>query len=197
MNIKTIRLQKAIFLIVVISFILSNSVNGQTAVISDFETKVDNYIKLYLPNFDISNENPSESRMLFIIDSLKSTVWTRKVTLKSKQTIQDKNGQTTNLRLNLSFYNFEDSKKCKDAMNVLLNCFGGDCGKIEWGTPGQTAKTTPCVFVFNEREIITCSISCEQENGYWNGFKEDLIKTLREDPAKIMEAGCGGPITFK
>ncbi len=178
-------------------FANTNLIYGQTDTKSAFETKVDNYLKLYSANFDISNEKITGTGKQFLPDKIASLAWSRRAALVSKATIQDKKGVTTNLRLYFSFYRFNDNKQCKAAMDSLLNCFGKDCVKIKWDVPMQSVNTDPVIFIFNEMEIISCQITCDQENDYWHRFTPDMAKSFGETGSGIMEAGCGGPVTFK
>ncbi len=175
----------------------ANFTHAQTDATSAFETKVDNYLKLYSANFDISNEKISGTGKQFSPGKLTGLTWSRKAALVSKATIQDKKGVTTNLKLYFSFYEFNENKQCKAAMDSLLNCFGKDGVKIKWDVPLLTVNADPAIFVFNETEIIFCQITCDEENNYWHLFTPDLVKSFREATSGVMEAGCGGPVTFK
>ena len=169
-------------------------VHGQATNKSEFENKIDNYLKLYLANFDFTSEKIDGTDR--VIETTKPS-WVKKGSLVSKATIQDKNGETTKLKLNFSFYHYENSIKSKAAMDSILNCFGGECTKLSWGVKDQSAKTPPCIFIFKEKEIISCFVSCEQKNNYWTLFIPDLEKTFSSAGSKVLESDCGGPIVFR
>jgi hypothetical protein len=187
------------YTILIIIFFLASIffANGQTTAPSAFETKINNFLKMYLPNFDTIHNSPDSTSLPNVADNIKSATWKKFVTLKSKATIQDSNGKTTNLKLRFGFYQFKDSTACKTAMESLLNCFGGDCSKIKWGVSEQKAKTIPCIYIFNTTEIIACKVSCEEKNNYWTLFKPSLGTTFGISPYKVMESDCGGSMTFK
>jgi hypothetical protein len=195
-TLKSIFQWKLFALIALSTVVVVNKTNGQPDLKSAFETKVDNYLKLYAANFDITNEKNTNTGKQFTPDKLPSLTWVRKAALKSKATIQDKKGQTTNLKLNFSFYHFDDNRQCKAAMDSMLNCFGKGCVKIQWDVPVQSVHTDPVVIIFNETEIISCQVSCEQENNYWHLFTPDLIKTFSESSSHTLQAGCDGQVTF-
>ena len=170
---------------------------GQTSTTSVFETNADNWLKLYTANFDLVPGNLNGTGQQAVMDRVKSVSWTKKITMKSKATIQDKNDKTTNLKLYIAFYEFADGNSCSSAKDSVLNCFGGECTKIKWGTDGQCAKTIPCIYIFNAKEIISCQVSCEEKNNYWTYIKSDLEKAFATQGSKILESDCGGPITFR
>ncbi len=180
-------------LILIIAFIFIGLTSGS----SDFENKINGFLKNYSADFVLSKKDNLEGTgQQFALEKINPT-WKRKITLKSKVTIQNKYKQPSYERLYLAFYKFEDQKQCTAAMDTLLNCFGGDCFKIKWGVTGQTAKTTPCLYIFNETEIISCHISCETENEFWPKFKRDLEVHFSHGAYKVLEAGSGGPLNFR
>jgi hypothetical protein len=170
---------------------------GQTPTTSPFETKIDNWVKLYLANFIVDQSNLNGTGQQSATDQVNSASWKKKITLKSKTTIKDKNEKITNLKIYLAFYEFADANSCNSAKDSVLNCFGGDCTKIQWGKDDQTAKTIPCLYIFNEKQIISCHVSCEEKNNYWTLFKPDLEKNFSSQGSKILEADCGGPFMFR
>jgi hypothetical protein len=191
---KTIFRLTGLFLLTVAAFAFTGLVSGLTTPASDFEIKVDSFLKKYSADFVVSKENLDGTGQQHTVHN---TIWTKKITLKSRAPIKNNYNQTSYQRLYLAFYKFADNNRSKAAMDSLLNCFGGDCGKIKWGAEGQSSKTTPCIFIFNETEIISCHINCERENGDWTKYKHDIELYFGSKSSSIMETGCGGPINFK
>ena len=179
------------------TFAFSGLANGQTVTISDFQVKVDCFLKKYSADFVVSKDNLDGTGQQFTLDTKTKPTWTMKVTLKSKAPLDENYNQTVYQRLYFAFYKFDNEKQCTEALDSLLNCFGGDCGKIKWNVSGQSSKTIPCVYLINETEIISCHINCSTQNDFWTKFKHDFKMTFGNSVTAIMETGCGGPIEFK
>ena len=82
-------------------------------------------------------------------------------------------------------------------MESLLNCYGTDCGKLKWGEEGKSLKTTPSIYLINNKEIIVCKIHCDHTNDFWTKFKNELTTKFGCGTSRIIDAGCGGPINFR
>ena len=168
---------------------------------SDFEFKVENFLKKYSSDFSESPERLLKNYNDLVLDSKVKNVWSKSVTLKSKTSFVNSNKQIVFQRLYLGFYQFSSSSSSKaysatSVVDTLLNCFGSECQKIKRGINGQSVKTSPVFYLLNENEIIVCHIACEHSNDFWATFKHDLKMTFGNDASTIIDVGCGGPINF-
>ena len=173
-----------------------DSIMGSSAT-PDFQTKVDSFLKKYLADFSISKDNLNGSGQGYDFEDKTKPIWVKRITLKCKTSFVNNYPQTVYQRLYLSFFQYKSDKQCTAALDSLLNCFGGMCTKLQWDVKGQSAKTIPCIYLFNEKEIVACYINCEHQNDFWIKFKHDIEMTFSNGASRVMETGCGGPINFK
>ena len=179
------------------TFALTSLTSKRDKLATDFQTSVDSFIKKYSTDFSTVTETFDSDGNDFILDKKVRTSWDKPVTLKHKTAFKNKYGQTVYQRLFLGFYQYDSGKQCSAALDSLLNCFGTDCGKLKWGDNGKSLKTTPTIYLINEREIIVCKIHCEHTNDFWTTFKNDLTTTFGNGTSGIIEAGCGGAVHFR
>ena len=190
-------LRATLIILTLATFVLTGMTGRQQTAATDFQAKVDSFVKNYSADFTISKDNLDGAGQQYTLDTRTNPTWKKKVTLKSKTSFVNNYKQTVYQRLYLSFYQYETDKQCTAALDSLMNCFGGDCGKLKWGVSGQSAKTIPCIYLISEKEIVACHINCEHQNDFWTKFKHDLEITFGNGTSAIIESGCGGPINFK
>ena len=192
-----LRLTKITIILTILTFALTSFTSEQDASAADFPASVDNFLKKYSADFSVVSETYlGNNGNDFILDKTETT-WYKSVTLKNKKSFKSKYNQTVYQRLFLGFYQYDTEEQCSAALDSLLNCFGTDCGKIKWGDDVKAIKTTPIVYLINEKTIIFCKIHCEHTDNFWTTFKHDLIMTFGNGASGIIEAGCGGPINFR
>ena len=180
----------------ILTFALTSLTSKQDELASDFQMSVDRFVKKYSADHTISKENLDGAGQQYALDTRTKPTWSKKMTLKSKTSFINKYNQKVYQRLYLSFYRYDKDQQCTAALDSLLNCFGGLCGNIKWGVKGQSAKTIPCIYIINEREIVACHVNCEQVNDFWATFKQDLTATFGNTTSRIIDTGCGGSINF-
>lgn len=190
-------LRPTTIILLILTFALTSLTSKQDKLASDFQTSVDSFIKKYSEDFTTVTETFNYDGNDFVLDKKVKTSWDKTVTLKHKTAFKNKYDQTVYQRLFLGFYQYDTDKQCSAALDSLLNCFGTDCGKINWGDNGKSLKTTPTIYLINEREIIVCKIHCEHTNDFWTTFKHDLTMTFGNGTSGIIDSGCGGPVNFK
>lgn len=178
-------------------FALTSMSNRQQTSTTNFQTRVEGFVKKYSTHFTTSIDNIDVKGQQYTLDTRTKPTWTKKVTLRSKTSFVNNYRQTVYQRLNLSFYQYDTNAKCTAALDSLLNCFGGECCKLNWGDSAQSAKSIPCIYIINETEIVACHINCEHQNDFWTKFKHDLEMTFRDGASAIIESGCGGSINFR
>ena len=183
-------------ILLILIFALTSLTSKQDKLATDFQTSVDSFIKKYSADFKTVAETFNSDGNDFILEKKVKTSWNKTVTLKRKTSFKNKYDQTAYQRLFLGFYQYDTDKQCSAALDSLLNCFGTDCSKLKWGDNGKSLKTTPTIYLINEREIIVCKIHCEHTNDFWTTFKHDLTTTFENATSRIIDAGCGGPINF-
>ena len=193
------RLTKITIIFTILTFALTSFTSNQDEPEIDFPTSVDSFIKKYSADFSVVSKTYNSESNDFVLESKVINTWNKTVTLKRKKSFKNKYDQTVYQLLFLGFYQYDTEKQCSAALDSLLNCFGTDCGKIEWGGGDNIKyfKTTPRVYLINEKTIITCKIYCEHTDDFWTTFKYDLIMTFGNGASGIIEAGCGGPIYFR
>jgi hypothetical protein len=181
----------------ILTFALTSFTSNQDEPAIDFPESVDSFIKKYSADFSEVPQTHNLESNDFVLDNKVITTWNKTVTLKRKKSFKNKYDQTVYQRLFLGFYQYDTEKQCSAALDSLLNCFGTDCCKIKWGDNIKGFKTTPRVYLINEKTIITCKIYCEHVDNFWITFKHDLIMTFGNESSIIIDAGCGGPINFR
>jgi len=184
-------------LLTLTTFVLTGMTARQQNATIDFQAKVDRFEKKYLANYTISKENLDGTGQQYTLDTKSQPIWRKKTTLKGKTSFRFNTKQRAYQRLYLSFYQYETSTQRSAALDSLLNCFGGGSGKLVWGVNGKSAKTSPCIYIINEKEIVACHIDYSYQNGIWEKFKYDLEKSFGNESSGIIESGCGGPINFR
>lgn len=132
-----------------------------------------------------------------MLDKKVNASWSKTITLKQKKAFKNKYNQSVYQRLFLGFYQYTTNKECSAALDSLLNCFGTDCGTLKWGDNDKAIKTTPTIYLINDKEIVVCKIHCEHTNDFWTTFKHYLEMTFSSKNSGIIEAGCGGQIRFR
>jgi hypothetical protein len=190
-------LRQTTIILLILTSALTSLTSKQDKLATDFQTGVDSFIKKYSADFTTVTGTFNSNGNDFILDKKVKTSWSKTVTLKSKTAFKNKYDQTVYQRLFLGFYQYDTDKQCSAALDSLLNCIGTDCGKLKWGDKGKSLKTTPTIYLINEREIIVCKIYCEHTNDFWTTFKNDLTTTFTNTTFGIIDLGCGGPINFK
>jgi len=191
-----VKLSKITIVLSILIFTLTSLTSKQNELETDFQTKVDNFLQKYSTDFVVVSQTFIYNGNDPILDKTE-TIWHKSITLKSKKSFKNKYDQTVFQRLFLGFYQYETEEQCSSALDSLLNCFGTGCGKIKWGDTIEAFKITPTVYLINDKTIITCKIFCEQENNFWTTFKHDLITTFANETSRIIDAGCGGQISFR
>ncbi|MFM9947251.1 MAG: hypothetical protein ACKV1O_04875 [Saprospiraceae bacterium] len=190
-------LKPTTIILLILTFAFTSLSSKRDKPATDFQTSVDRFVKKYSTDFRTVTETFNSDGNDFILDKKVKTSWNRTATLKRKTAFKNEYGQTVYQRLFLGFYQYDTDKQCAAALDSLLNCFGTDCGKIKWGDNGIKLKTTPILYLKNEKEIIVCKIKCEHSNDFWTTFKHDLTATFCNGTSGIIDAGCGGPVNFR
>ncbi len=173
------------------------NISKQPTVTSNFQVKVESFLKMFSDDFSPSKENLIGTGQGYDFENKTNPIWTKRITLKSKTSFVNNYQQTVYQRLYFSFFQYENSKRTLTALDSLLNCFGGACTKLKWDAKSQSAKTIPCIYLINEKEIVACYINCEHQNDFWMKLKDEIEKTFSNGTSRVMETGCGGPINFK
>lgn len=179
------------------AFGLTSPTSQQDNVASNFQQRVDEFIKKHSADFTPVTETYHANGNDRILDKKVKTVWNKNVTLKGKTSFKNKYDQTVYQRLFLGYYQYETDQQCSAALDSLLNCFGTDCDQLKWGDNGKKLKSTPTYYLINEREIIVCKIHCVHTNAFWTTFKHDLAMTFGSGSSGIIETDCGGPVRFR
>ena len=184
-----------IILIISSVFFLSAS---QKQYSPDFQTKVANYLKAFSLTFSESKDRYDGYEYNdWVLCKKAKYSWKKEITLKSNTSFTNKYKQVAFQRLYFSFYQYETDKLCRTAIDSLLNCFGTDCRKIQWGENMNGVKGTPKIYIFRKREIICCKINCEHVNEYWTKVKQDLIDKFDDNESNFVITGCPGPVEWK
>ncbi len=158
-----------------------------------FADRVAKYLQKLTSYRVVRNENLNGTGQSTPVEN---AVWAKQVTLKAKETTRNIYHQRTYQRLFFSFYQFADSTQCAAARDSILRCFSGSGTTVVWGVAQQSAKSIPCIYIFNPTEIIICHIHCEQESGTWSTHKRNLRTHFESAGGRTMEVGCGGPFAF-
>ncbi len=184
-------------ILLIMTFALTSLTSKKDKLVTGFQTSVDSFIKKYSADFTTVTKTYNSAGNDFILDNKVKTSWDKTITLKCKTSFKNHYDQKVYQRLFLGFYQYDTDKQCTAALDSLLNCFGTDCGKIKWGDNSKSLKTTPTIYLINEREIIVCKIHCEHTNDFWTTFKHDLALTFGNGSSGIIDASCGGSINFR
>ena len=185
-------------ILTILTIILTSfTVNKQTEK-TDFEMKVERFIKGLKTDFEESPERFLNSKHNdFTLETKTNSTWNKTLTLKNKKTFKNHYDQTVKQRLYLGFHDFETEEKCNQAFDTLMKCLGTDCQTVNWGDEKTGLKTTPFIYLKTEKQIVFCKISCEHINDFWEDIKRLLEEDFKTEEYKIITADCGGPLTFK
>lgn len=165
---------------------------------SDFEIKVDSFLKKLDGKYNVSSERFSNSKLNEnTLEKLKYSTWSKTVTYKCKNSFRNHYKQKIYQRFYLGFHEYDTKEKCDTAFDKVMNCLGTDCQKITWGDGKYGLKTTPFIYVKTEKQIVFCKIHCEHTNAFWEEFKKQIEQEFKTEKFKIIIAGCGGPLIFK
>jgi hypothetical protein len=184
--------------IIILSIGLSFISSSQELSEISFDKKVDSFLSTFSKEFGESSERFTNSKNNdFTLETKVTSLWKKIITLKKTTSYKNHYDQSVYQRLFMGFLEFEDSNSLETAFKTLLTCLGADCTDVDWGNELKGIKTTPFIFIKTEKEIIFCKIYCEHKNDYWTSFKNDLKDKFAMSGAKIIEAGCGGPLKFE
>ena len=108
--------------------------------------------------------------------------------LKSKRLFKNIYDQKNHLQYFLSFYHFNDTAKCRAAVDRFFsrNRIEG----LKYRVDGS-AKTSPMVMIFNSKSIYCLYGHCETELAPWETLKEAYIAEYAENNATLLIAKCG------
>ncbi|WP_196887975.1 hypothetical protein [Aureivirga sp. CE67] len=132
----------------------------------------------------------SKAKDFYNIDSKNLSSSIEKLSLKAKKSHKNIYGQTTYSRINIEKYDFENEELCKQAKDILINCFPRSCSKIKKGEE-IGIKIVPSIFLLGKKSIIVAKIPCEQVDEKWENFKNTLIETYKEPKTEIIVSKCG------
>lgn len=163
-----------------------------------FKENVKTFLTSFSNNFNASSERYTHSKYNdFILEENIENEWSKTTTIKSKTSFNNHYNQTVYQRLYLGFHEYKNEATCDSAFSALMDCLGNDCAKINWGDENKGIKTTPFIYIKTSFEIVFCKINCEHDNEFWTEFKSKMIEKFSDSNSRIIEAGCGGPLTFK
>lgn len=184
-------------LLLFLSFTMSSLSSKEDEPEMGFKQRIEGFINKYSQDYTAIAESFHVGGNDIILDNKVKTSWDSTITLKSRTSFRNKYDQTVYQRLYLGFYQYETENQCLNALDSLLNCFGTDCGQVKWGENGTSLKTSPAIYLINQKEIIVCKIHCEHANDFWTSFKNDLVIIFGNRASGIIETGCGGPVSFR
>ncbi len=162
----------------------------------DFKIKTETFLKKYEKDYSNSNETLPANGYQRTLDETKHS-WIKKETLKSKKSFINLYDQVAYQRLYFAFYEYPNEETAKAAWNRLATCFPLMCDSVITRKYIKVLQTIPAVYIFNNSEIITCHVSCEQEFENWKNIQEDIVKTFSDSLSKVIITGCGGPLEWK
>jgi hypothetical protein len=93
-------------------------------------------------------------------------------------------------RITVSIFNYENAEVTNQVKTDLLKYFPNDCSNIKEGQ-SRGCKTTPAIYIFDERYIAVMNMRCEDEDEQWEKIKDDFLERFRNENSKVIEAGCG------
>jgi len=93
-------------------------------------------------------------------------------------------------RITVSIFNYPSTELTNQAKTDLLNCFPNDCSAIKEGH-NMGYKTTPAIYIFDERYIAVMNTGCEDVDEEWEKTKNEFLMKFRNKNSKAIEAECG------
>lgn len=108
--------------------------------------------------------------------------------LKSKALYKNIYGQKSYLQYFLSYYLFNDTADCKQAVERFFSVERLD--GLKYMVDGGV-KTTPMVMIFNSKSIYCVYGACETELESWENLKKTFIAEYADDNATLLIAKCG------
>lgn len=155
-----------------------SSLNAQ-----DFTTFVK---KLNVAYTCLPNKAPDDFKYAFLDRDSKAPCDMYK--LQSMASYKDNNGRDIYLTYFLSYYLFNDTTSCQEAVKKF---FSEERVKgLKYKVDGET-ETQPMVMVFNSKSIYCMYGNCETESEPWEKLKQSFIKEYAEENATLMIAKCG------
>lgn len=141
---------------------------------------------VYTANFNLPKE---DIRYLdrHKLHSEKSTAF-----LKSKTLQSNEHGYHLKVypKIRLVEYKFSSEQKAAAALDSLLTCFPNACQPIQKGK-NTSAKITPGIMVFNQRQICMAVSYCAHRGEQWEEFKKAFVQTYVQPQSTIILTGCG------
>ena len=159
------------------------------------EKDVDAYVDLLLSSYDNTNETCSgKGNAIFLHSNLRAK-WKKEISLKHKSNAA--NDLTKYPKLYYGFYQFSSKKKCKLAVDSLLNCFGNDCIEIKWGEIKDYIRTMSSIYIINDYEIIVCKAQPIYELEFWYSITSELTRKFKKPSSRIIRIDPKGVISFE
>lgn len=163
---------------------------------TEFESRIYKFLNSYIKEYNGSDERFLDEQNEKVLEEKGFAAWEMIMTLESKNTFKNSSNQTVYQKVFFGFFEFKNSVLTQNALNIIMNCLGTDCAMIKWGNSDKSIKSTPMIYIINEKEIISCKIKCEHINANWDRLKMDLIKTFGKSGTRIVTVGCGGKPEF-
>ena len=161
------------------------------------ELKSQKFLSKYYPTYKESRETLDGSGYQCTLDKRTNPKWTKKITLKCKESFINKYNQTSYQRLFFAFYEYADYDTGEAAIDSLLNHFPNDDFKIKKNKNMEGLKAIPAIYILNRKEIITCHVHCLQTWNNWENIKNEIIDAFANAESNIITTGCGGPLEWK
>jgi hypothetical protein len=162
---------------------------------ADFKENVENYINSLSPNFIATNETFSGVGKAVFLNTKVRAKWKKEISLEHKPNAA--NDRTEYPKLYYGFYQFVSKKKCKLALDSLLNCFGNDCVKIKWGESKDYISTCPSIYIINDYEILVCKTQPTYEVEFWYSIVSELKNKFEKATSRIIVIDQKGVISFE
>ncbi|MBP5423164.1 MAG: hypothetical protein J6Y78_12060 [Paludibacteraceae bacterium] len=141
--------------------------------------------KLDVAYYCLPNKAPYDFRSAF----LESWEPNECYQLKSKKLFKNSYDQKSYLQYFLSFYHFNDTTKCRAAVDRFFS--KERIEGLKYMVDGS-AKTSPMVMIFNSKSIYCLYGFCKTELAPWETLKEAFIAEYAENNAILLIAKCGG-----
>jgi hypothetical protein len=185
-------LKLRILILFIAPFLLSSLMSIQR---DEFKKDVDAYVDLLLSSYDNTNETcPGKGNAIFL-HSNERAKWKKEISLKHKPNAA--NDLTKYPKLYYGFYQFSSKKKCKLAVDSLINCFGNDCIEIKWGEIKDYIRTMSSIYIINDYEIIICKAQPIYELEFWYSITSELTRKFKKPNSRIIRIDPKGVISFE
>jgi hypothetical protein len=131
----------------------------------------------------------THSTFTYNIERRKNYIWSKKVSIA--------NVDNKKTRVDIYFYQYQDTVLSNKDYLSFLKCFPTDCVKIIKGENRKAFKTIPSIVIKNPKSIVIAVTGCNSKNTQlWTEIREELFDKFSCDLSEVFTTECGGKLKW-